>query len=87
MNKMIHVMPIHGVLKHSSKKVSLFYLVVYKILHPLLLPFPERTVDALSGEMQRKVKRLVHTNQIGVRLQTMIIQSKQKHGGVNSLEV
>ena len=36
--------------------------------------FPERTVDALSGEMQRQKKKLVHTSQTLHLLVVMIIQ-------------
>ena len=48
--------------------------------------FPERTVDALSGQMQKEKRSLVIINLTGLLLEHMIILSKQKLGGVNSLE-
>ena len=46
--------------------------------------FPERTIDAISGEMQREKEKKDSTNQSGLLLILTITLSKPKHGGVNS---
>ena len=46
--------------------------------------FAERTKEALDGTMQRERKSKVITDLTGILLQTMIILSKPRHGGVDS---
>ena len=46
--------------------------------------FAERTKEALDGTMQREKEELGYYRLTGIHLQTMIILSKLKHGGVGS---